>query len=80
MVHVINHQHLRRTLLRFQPEPKLFLQRLENAIETRSQELIAAVTGEPVRPSLLVPAPDELARAAMRPSPSAEEGVSEADG
>ncbi|HEY1752957.1 MAG TPA: lysophospholipid acyltransferase family protein [Caulobacteraceae bacterium] len=41
-----------------------FLARLEAAIETRSQELIAAATGEPVRPSVLVPTPDELARAA----------------
>jgi 1-acyl-sn-glycerol-3-phosphate acyltransferase len=43
-----------------------FLQRLEGAIETRSQELIAAATGEPVRPSVLVPAPDEIARAAAK--------------
>jgi 1-acyl-sn-glycerol-3-phosphate acyltransferase len=41
-----------------------FLARLETAIETRSQELIAEATGEPVRPSVLVPAPDELERAA----------------
>ncbi len=41
-----------------------FLQRLETVIETRTQELIALATGEPVRPSVLVPAPDELARAA----------------
>jgi 1-acyl-sn-glycerol-3-phosphate acyltransferase len=41
-----------------------FLARLEGAIETRTQELIAEVTGEAIRPSILVPAPDELARAA----------------
>jgi 1-acyl-sn-glycerol-3-phosphate acyltransferase len=41
-----------------------FLARLEGAVETRSQELIAQATGEPVRPSILVPAPDEIARAA----------------
>jgi 1-acyl-sn-glycerol-3-phosphate acyltransferase len=40
-----------------------FLARLESVIETRSQELIAEATGEPVRPSVLVPAPDEVARA-----------------
>ena len=40
-----------------------FLERLETTIETRTQELIAAATGEPVRPSVLVPAPDEIARA-----------------
>jgi 1-acyl-sn-glycerol-3-phosphate acyltransferase len=41
-----------------------FLARLEGAIETRTQELIAQATGAPVRPSLLVPAPDEIARKA----------------
>ena len=41
-----------------------FLERLETAIETRSQQLIAEATGEPVRPSVLVLAPDEVARAA----------------
>jgi len=40
-----------------------FLDALERVIETRTQELIAAATGEPVRPSVLVPAPDEIARA-----------------
>jgi len=46
-----------------------FLARLEGAIETRSQELIAEATGEPVRPSVLVPAPDELERrAAAQPA------------
>ena len=35
-----------------------FLHTLETAIETRRcQELIAEATGEPVRPSILVPAP-----------------------
>jgi 1-acyl-sn-glycerol-3-phosphate acyltransferase len=43
-----------------------FLARLESAIETRSQELIAQATGEPVRPSVLVLAPDEIARAAAK--------------
>jgi 1-acyl-sn-glycerol-3-phosphate acyltransferase len=43
-----------------------FLRTLETAVETRSQELIAAATGEPFRPSLLVPAPDELERAAAK--------------
>ena len=41
-----------------------FLARLEGAIETRTQELIAQATGKPFRPSILVPAPDEIARAA----------------
>jgi 1-acyl-sn-glycerol-3-phosphate acyltransferase len=41
-----------------------FLNRLETAIETRSQELIAMATGEPVRPSVLVPTPDELRKGA----------------
>lgn len=40
-----------------------FFTKLETAVETRSQELIAQATGEPVRPSVLVPAPDEVARA-----------------
>ena len=40
-----------------------FLERLQTVIETRTQELIAEATGEPVRPSILVPAPDEIARA-----------------
>jgi 1-acyl-sn-glycerol-3-phosphate acyltransferase len=43
-----------------------FLRTLEEAVETRTQALIAQATGEPVRPSLLVPAPDEIARAAAR--------------
>jgi len=37
-----------------------FMARLEHAVETKSQELIAEATGEPVRPSVLVPTPDEL--------------------
>jgi 1-acyl-sn-glycerol-3-phosphate acyltransferase len=43
-----------------------FLRRLEDAIETRSQELICSARGEPFRPSVKVPAPDELERAAAR--------------
>ena len=43
-----------------------FLAKLEGAIETRTQELIAQATGQPVRPSILVPAPDELERAAAK--------------
>jgi 1-acyl-sn-glycerol-3-phosphate acyltransferase len=37
-----------------------FMERLETAIETRTQELIAEATGEPVKPSVLVLAPDEI--------------------
>jgi 1-acyl-sn-glycerol-3-phosphate acyltransferase len=40
-----------------------FLTRLEAAVEGRSQELIAMATGEPVRESVLVPAPDEVRKA-----------------
>ncbi len=36
-----------------------FLARLQGAIEGRTQELIAMATGEPVRPSVLVPTPNE---------------------
>ena len=36
-----------------------FLARLESTIETRTQELIAMATGEPVKPSVLVPTPNE---------------------
>ena len=43
-----------------------FMARLEAAVETRSQELIAEATGRPVEPSVLVPAPDEAARAARK--------------
>lgn len=39
-----------------------FLARLESTIEGRTQELIAMATGEPVRPSLLVPTPNEKAK------------------
>ena len=45
-----------------------FLAALEGAIEARSQALIAQATGEPVRPSVLVPAPDEIERAAVQPA------------
>lgn len=41
-----------------------FLSRLETTVETRTQELIAMATGESVKPSVLVPAPDEVRRAA----------------
>lgn len=37
-----------------------FLTRLRDVVETRSQELIAEATGNPVEPSVLVPTPDEL--------------------
>ena len=43
-----------------------FLRTLERVVETRTQELIAAATGEPVSESVLVPAPDEVARAAKK--------------
>jgi len=36
-----------------------FMARLEHAVETRTAELIALATGQPVRESILVPAPDE---------------------
>jgi 1-acyl-sn-glycerol-3-phosphate acyltransferase len=39
-----------------------FMTRLETAIEARTAELIAEALGEPVRKSVLVPAPDELER------------------
>ena len=41
-----------------------FLATLETMVETRSQHLIAQAPCQPVRPSVLVPAPDEAARAA----------------
>ena len=47
-----------------------FLKRLQNVIETRSQELIAMATGEPVRPSVLVPSPGDDVSAS-----SSESGV-----
>jgi 1-acyl-sn-glycerol-3-phosphate acyltransferase len=37
-----------------------FLRALRDAVETRSQELIAEATGMPVQPSVLVPTPDEV--------------------
>jgi len=40
-----------------------FLKRLESTVETRTQELIAMATGEPVRESVLVPTPEEAAKA-----------------
>jgi 1-acyl-sn-glycerol-3-phosphate acyltransferase len=36
-----------------------FMTRLETAIETRTSELIALATGEPVKPSVLMPTPGE---------------------
>ena len=39
-----------------------FLRLLETTVEGRSQELMASVTGGPVVDSVLVPAPDEVAR------------------
>jgi 1-acyl-sn-glycerol-3-phosphate acyltransferase len=44
------------------------MSRLETAIETRTAELIAEARGEPVRPSVLVPAPDEIGR--LEPQPA----------
>lgn len=41
-----------------------FMARLEGAVETRSAELAAGATGESVRPSVLVPTPDEVKREA----------------
>jgi 1-acyl-sn-glycerol-3-phosphate acyltransferase len=43
-----------------------FMARLEEAVETRTQALIAEATGEPVRLSVLVPAPDEVGKAASK--------------
>jgi 1-acyl-sn-glycerol-3-phosphate acyltransferase len=40
-----------------------FIERLEAVIEARSQELICGALGEPARPSVLVPTPDEVERA-----------------
>lgn len=42
-----------------------FLTRLETTIETRTQELISMATGEPVTPSVQVPTPVEVAKAAQ---------------
>jgi 1-acyl-sn-glycerol-3-phosphate acyltransferase len=44
-----------------------FLERLETVIETRTQELIAMATGEPVKPSVLVPTPDEVRKSLLLP-------------
>jgi len=41
-----------------------FLRALEDAVEGRTQALIAMATGEPVRESVLVPTPDEVRRMA----------------
>jgi len=35
---------------------------LQRTVEARTQELIVAATGVALRPSVLVPAPDEIAR------------------
>lgn len=40
-----------------------FMARLEAAVEGRTQQLIAEATGEPVRESVLAPAPDEVRKA-----------------
>jgi 1-acyl-sn-glycerol-3-phosphate acyltransferase len=40
-----------------------FLRHLEQVVETRTQALIAMATGEPEAPSILVPTPEEAARA-----------------
>jgi 1-acyl-sn-glycerol-3-phosphate acyltransferase len=45
-----------------------FMARLEAAVETRSAELAAMATGEPVKESVLVPAPNEDRKTA-KPSP-----------
>ena len=37
-----------------------FMARLEEAVETRTAELVAEATGQPVTPAALVPAPDEV--------------------
>lgn len=47
-------------------EKEEFIQRLQHAVETRSQELIAQATGEAVKPSVLVPTPDELRKGAAQ--------------
>ena len=38
--------------------------RLEAAVETRTAELVAEATGDPVTPAVQVPTPDEARRAA----------------
>ena len=50
-----------------------FLRQLEAVVEGRSQELIANARNEPVRPSILVPAPDEIARAEKRAQVASDE-------
>jgi 1-acyl-sn-glycerol-3-phosphate acyltransferase len=45
-----------------------FMERLETQIETRTAELIAKATGEPVRPSILVPTPGESAALETQPA------------
>jgi 1-acyl-sn-glycerol-3-phosphate acyltransferase len=41
-----------------------FMARLEAAVETRTAELVAEATGDPVTPAVQVPTPDEVRRAA----------------
>jgi 1-acyl-sn-glycerol-3-phosphate acyltransferase len=48
------------------PDKNAFLKRLRDVVETRSQELIAEATGEPLEPSVLVPTPDELRKMESR--------------
>lgn len=48
-----------------------FLKRLTAVVETRSQELIAMATGEAVKPSVLVPTPDELKKLAAKQAAAA---------
>ena len=45
-----------------------FLARLEAAIETRTAELVAEVTGRPVIAALQVPTPEDVRRGAVTPS------------
>lgn len=45
-----------------------FMARLEDAIETRTAELVAEATGRPVTPAVQVPAPDEVRKAAAKPA------------
>ena len=44
-----------------------FMARLEDAIETRTAELVAEATGDPVQPAVAVLAPDELRKAEAKP-------------
>lgn len=48
-----------------------FLSRLERTVEDRTQQLIAMARNEPVRPSILVPAPDEVEKARKAAAQSA---------